>query len=327
MSNASFRNIRLFTVLYIDETQIQHSSVGKGALPTKDVYIGCASSLLASCSRYGVRVEILTNQPAYVNAQLRRFGAPEIAMSANFSRNVPKDIPFYAAHFKLDAIRQLASGAFGSYIGLIDNDVVMLDLPAVDLAAWADNRLFIYDISKTVLEEYGAERVQSDLRRVAATDLRSTQWYGGEFISGSCAAFQILSERIERLWPTYKALTGVLHHVGDEMIVSAALNDLVDDGAIRLTDVGDEHYRWISRWFSTRSRFRQMPLSHHLGSSMLHLPADKRFIAASVARPFEPDPFISHYRKHVRRKLLLRKVVNAIDLIRGEVRREVPRLS
>ncbi|KQS76671.1 hypothetical protein ASG25_15445 [Rhizobium sp. Leaf384] len=327
MANAPFRDIRLFTVLYIDETQIQHSSVGKGRLPTRDVYIGCASNLLASCGRHGVRVEILTNQPAYVNAHLVRLGAPEIAIGVAFSRDVPKGIPFYAAHFKLDAIRQLASGAFGSHVGLIDNDVVMLNLPAADLATWDDDRLFVYDISGTVLEEYGADRVRSDLRRVARAELRSTHWYGGEFIAGSCGAFKSLSERIERLWPTYKALTGELHHVGDEMIVSAALNSLLDEDAIHLIDVGDGRHRWISRWFSTRSRFRQMPLSHHLGSSMLHLPADKRFIAAAVARPFEPDPFIVQYRRHVQRKLLLRKLVNAIGLIRGERPRQVPRLS
>jgi hypothetical protein len=327
MHDTPFCEIRLFTVLYIDESQIQHSSVGRGALASKDVYIGCASNLLASCMRHGVRVEILTNQPDYVNAQLRRLGAEERAVGTSFRRDVPKGIPFHAAHFKLDAIRQLGSGAFGPCVGLIDNDVVMLDLPPADLSAWTKDRLFVYDISDTVLEEYGDDLVLSDLRRVAAADLHSTRWYGGEFIAGSSAAFRILSERIELLWPVYKSLTGALHHVGDEMIVSAALNGLVDDGKIQCTDVGGERFRWISRWFSTRSRFRQMPLSYHLASSMLHLPADKRFIAASVSRPFEPGPFVWKYKKHVKRKLFLRKLVNSLGIFKGGKMRRVPRLS
>lgn len=327
MSNECFRHVRMFTVLYLDENQIQHSSLGRGALPYRDVYIGCASNLIASCSRHGVHVEILTNQPGYVNAQLRRLGAPESAIGTSFSRDVPKNIPFYAAHFKLDAIRRLASGEFGDYVSLIDNDVVMLDLPKVDLAFWTNSRLFVYDISTTVLEEYGEDLVQSDLRRVAAANLQSTNWFGGEFIAGSSCAFSKLSERLELLWPTYKALTRTLHHVGDEMIVSAALNELIDEQKIQVIDVGDAPYCWISRWFSTRSRFRQMPLSVHLRSSMLHLPADKRFIAGSLTRPFEPERFISKYRKHVRRKLLLRKIVNTVGMMRGKMIRQVPRLS
>ncbi|SES41943.1 hypothetical protein [Rhizobium sp. NFR03] len=327
MPDQHLRDLRLFTVLYIDEKETQHSSIGRGVLSSRDVYVRCASNLLASCHRNGVQVEILTNQPEYVNGQLRRSGAREIAVGTSFTRDVPKGIPFYAAHFKLDAIRQLGSGAFGDFVGLVDNDVVMLTPPPVDFSTWTDDRLFVYDISETVLEEYGEKLVSADLKRVAAADLTSTQWYGGEFIAGSRSAFGILSERLEELWPAYKQLTGSLHHVGDEIIVSAAIDRLVDEGKILVTDVGDEKHRWISRWFSTRSRFRQRPLSHHLGSAMLHLPADKRFIAVSDVRHFEPEPFISTYKKHVKRKLALRKLVNLIGMLKGDKARQVPSLS
>jgi hypothetical protein len=327
MADPHPQRLRLYTLLYIDDAETWNSNIGNGRLSNKDVYIRCASRLSASCLRHGFQVEILTNEPGYVNARLAELGQPEIALGLMFSRDVPKGIPFYAAHFKLDAIRRLGSGEFGDYVGLIDNDVVMLKAPAIDLDAWEDRRLFLYDITGTVVEEYGHDLVGSDLERVAGTRLDHPKWYGGEFIAGSQSAFRALSERIESLWPAYREIAAGLHHVGDEIIVSAAINMLRDEDRIAVTNVGDEDHLWISRWFSARTGFIQQPFSHHLRSSMLHLPSDKRFIAASALHPFEASPFISRYKIHLKRKLLARTVLNYVNLLRGQPRRQVPRLS
>lgn len=319
--------LRLYTLLYIDDTETSNSNIGNGKLSNKDVYIRCASRLSASCLRHGFQVEVLTNEPDYVNARLAELGQPEIALGLNFSRDVPKGIPFYAAHFKLDAIRQLGTGQFGDYVGLIDNDVIMLNAPAIDLDAWEEHRLFLYDITETVLEEYGDELVGSDLERVAGTKLDLLRWYGGEFVAGSRSAFRILSERVEAIWPAYREIASDLHHIGDEIIVSAAIATLKDENRIAITNVGDEDHRWISRWFSARTGFSQLPFSHHLRSSMLHLPSDKRFIAAFAMHPFEVSPFISRYKVHLKRKLIARTVLNYVSFLMGQPRRQVPRLS
>ncbi|KQT04760.1 MULTISPECIES: hypothetical protein [unclassified Rhizobium] len=325
--NAQHDGLRLFTLLYIDDTEIWNASIGAGKLAFKDVYIRCASNFSQSCTGQGVQLEILTNEPAYVNEQLAKLGRPLIAVGMVFDRDVPRGIPFYAAHFKLDVFRQLGTGNFGNRVGLVDNDVVMLEAPEIDFDLWNEDRLFLYDITPTVLEEYGNDLVKADMERVAGAGVDTIRWYGGEFVAGSSAAFRTLSERIELLWPNYRAAISTLHHVGDEMIVSAAVNLLANEKSMKVTDIGAEPYRWISRWFSARTMFYQMPLSYHFNSSMLHLPADKRFIADFSAVPFDTRLFLSKFRIHVGRKLFARRLLNSIFFFKRRGGKQVSRLN
>ncbi len=320
-------DLRLFTLLYIDDSEIWSAGIGTGKLAFKDVYLRCASKFSESCAKQGVRLEILTNEPFYVNEQLAKLNRPQIAVGMNFDRDVPRGIPFYAAHFKLDVIRQLGTGNFGGHVGLVDNDVVMLKAPAIDFTLWRDDCLFVYDITQTVFEEYGKTLVKADLERVACARIHDVRWYGGEFIAGSSAAFQTLSKCVDFLWPAYQSTLSTLHHIGDEIIVSAALNILAEGKKIIAIDVGSKDYRWVSRWFSSRTMFHQMPLSYHSESIMLHLPADKRFIADSVSESFNSNVFISKYKIHAARKLLLRRVLNRISVFKQGVGRQISRLS
>lgn len=115
-----------------------------------------------------------------------------------------------------------------------------------------------------------------------------------------------LARDVRRLWPVYVANHATLHHVGDEIVVTAALAAVpADDRTI--ADAGCTG--GIVRWWSARTLSAQPALADVLGRSLFHPPADKAFLAAQASQPFDSGVFLDRYRHHVRRKLLVRRAV------------------
>ena len=311
--------IRFYTLLYVDDREVIVHNRQRVGDSTLSVYLPCAILLHESCATQGLMVRILTNRPEHINAELQRLGKPPLAVGIEFRDDVPPTINYYAAHFKLDALRALGSGALGARVALVDGDVVMLrPFPAASVA-WRPDLLMVYDLSAVVAAEFGWTYVAEDVEKLTGTYLARARWFGGEFIAGHSDAFRTLSDRVEAIWPRYRALHAQTRHEGDEMIVSAALELLSRDG-MALTDIGAPDRRWIGRWFSARTGYQQAPLSQHLDCTFLHLPSDKRFLVGRALQPFEPDTFAAAFKRYAARKIRNRNVVNALDRLRGRAR-------
>ncbi len=115
-------------------------------------------------------------------------------------------------------------------------------------------------------------------------------------------------------WPKYEGVIGALHHVGDEAVVSAAINLARLDGLVIVNaDCGGG----VARWWTARTeapirRFREIE-----DRSLLHLPSDKEFLAAYPRASFDGARFVSAYRAYAGRKLRVRRLANFIDGLRG----------
>lgn len=164
----------------------------------------------------------------------------------------------------------------------------------------------------------------SDLERVAGRKLRNPRWFGGEFLSGTTAAFRRLNPYIQACWPHYLEHIGRLCHTGDEIVLSAALNLANEDG-LQLLDFGGPR-RGIIRWWTARTPFPQCSFDVAREHAVLHLPSDKEFLAA-YARPFSPAQFLRDYERYARRKLVLRRIVNGVDWLRGGAAKHVARVD
>ncbi|RKE38826.1 hypothetical protein B0G76_5181 [Paraburkholderia sp. BL23I1N1] len=198
-------------------------------------YVSQAICLNNSLRQVGMpRLTIMTNAPELVAQRLESM-TPEhrpALMILNATIELPKDTPFYAAHFKLDLMDQMADSLpADTMLLLLDADMVALLPLAHDLIErCAEMGLGAFDISDQVFPPYGSERVVADLEIVADRRLKNPRWYGGEFLLATPAALRQLVPRARASYARYIAEIERLKHHGDEAFISAALNVLADEG-------------------------------------------------------------------------------------------------
>lgn len=295
---------KYYGLLYIDEARNRNTNLGAGGDPV-DIYLSCACLCAKTFRTAGASFCLVTNDARAIRGRLEQLelsGLPVI--SYDFLLGVPQGIPFYSAHFKLDLFRGFGSGEFGSNVGLVDLDTVLLGtLPQC-------SSLGVYDISEQVLPIHEQSRIVADIGRISGKSIPEARWYGGEFVTGSASMFRAISSYVEMFWENYIQSIGSLVHIGDEMIMSAALNCMRLDG-ISLVDFGKDGS--VVRWWSSRTRHQQPPFDAIKGAALLHLPGDKPFLAKQVHNSFDREAFLNKLRPYVRRRCLARKVLHLAE--------------
>lgn len=292
-------DLNAYGLLYVDPKHNRHANI-HGRRNSIDVYLLCAANCSRSFRRSGVRFKLVTNNGALLTERLRRLDITDLEiLEHEFTLPVPTGIPFFSAHFKLELYGAFGSGDYGEYLALIDIDTLLLRrLPtSSDLAA--------YDISDQVFPRYGRETVIRDLEILAGKPLAGGRWHGGEFVMGSAAQFAELATLIDFCWPRYIENIGAVHHLGDEMVLSAALNLYATEHT--LVDYGAQGN--VTRWWSSRTFNKQAPFSRAVSTALLHLPADKLFISRFNLDQFASQPMLNAYQKYVRRKLMMRSII------------------
>jgi hypothetical protein len=308
-----------YGLLYLDQNKKRNSNIRGGGDPF-DIYLRCAGLCARSVAYHNYRFRLVTNDRRRIERRIRQLGITQMdVLEQEFALNVPEYLQFRAAHFKLELYKHFGSGAFGDHVGIIDVDSVMT--APIDFPPLPPGAILAYDITDQVLEEYGRDRVHSDLERVSGKQLSQCRWFGGEFLFGHAESFQRLAASVFRLWPKYIEHVRELHHVGDEMLVAAAIS-----GAnLQSMDAGELGF--VARWWTARTHFKQLPFDVIMKRSILHLPADKRFLADSGNIPFCPINFIGRFRRVARGKLFRRKLYNVVQALLGREGKYVARLS
>lgn len=185
---------KFYTLLYLDHSE-KRLMGGRTLTADKriDVFVGCACMLdkslpwafgeppAKSQPTFDPRLTILTNDKAAVGASLRRCGHDVAVEEIPFSLNVPKGIPFYSAHYKIDAFRYLALRPDNEYSILLDSDVVALRPANEEFRSIVAGG---YPLSYT-LPNYGngTDQKIGDCRRVAP-EATACEWTGGELWGG-----------------------------------------------------------------------------------------------------------------------------------------------
>lgn len=282
------------------------------------VYVQCACNLSAMMDRAGLQLTLLTNDRQMILQSTETTRNMRITEMA-FDRDVPEGIPFRSAHFKLDVLKAFGTEAFGPRSALIDLDMLLTNAPTASQVG--ESGFVAFDITDEMEADIGRDRLLRDLNQLTARTQTYPQWFGGEFIMGDRRNFSDLSNEIEAIWPTYLNNIDRFAHCGDELVVTAALLNLVDRGK-EIQDAGQRQL--VHRWWSARTRHRQVPLSRLTETCFLHLPADKEFLASPIAP--SGSTALSAYRDYVRPRLRKRRLLNGLlNLTRAE-RKHVGRL-
>ena len=296
----------------------RHANLPARADPL-DIYALCAAACARSLAAHGLRFRLITNEVATLAGRYAalRIPAPEL-VEHRFVLDVPP-IPFRAAHRKLELFRAFSEGRFGPAAALVDIDAVLLRPWPFALQPGV---LQTYDITADVAPA-DTTRMVHDLRATLGREPAAPRWWGGEFIAGDAQAFAPLAAAVERLWPRYLETVHVLRHVGDETVTSAALAELVEAG-FAPQDVGGVG---VKRWWSSRTNLRpRASLAEAESAALLHLPADKPFLAR-FADPATPmAEFRPAYRRQLARKLPQRHLASLAERLIGRPAKHVPRL-
>lgn len=270
-------------------------------LPIKDfrdqvsVYVKCAITLSNSLQSRGLPFTLLTNRKDLVEEVSQPYGNALQVLEIPFTTKVPTGIRFYSAHFKLDAFRYLST-LNDDYVALCDVDMVVINDCPQRLSNNAQHGIpMFYDISDQVIPSYGREVIMRDLTSIHGLDSEG-RWAGGEFISGTPDFFLALTKEIGNIYDNYITTFEALHHIGDEAYTSAAL-ELMRRKGVLISDAGQLGI--VARFWSVRPKHYQLPMQYVQQCSLLHLPADKRFLASIAGKtPMEVSVFLRAYNKH-----------------------------
>jgi hypothetical protein len=282
------------------------------------IYANSAITLATTLEERGFAFTLLTN-----NKKAILDCVPSIAdclqlQEIEFTTSVPSGIEFYSAHFKIDAFRYLSSLQDG-YAILCDLDVLCVnDIPRSFENMVSRRVPLFYDISDQVIPAYGYLPIIQDLQSLHDLDSEG-RWAGGEFIAAPPAFFQLLVKEIDDgIYDRYLANLARAHHVGDEAVTSAALERLRTKG-VYIGDAGTLGI--IGRYWNARTMHSQRSFDYFRKLFLLHLPADKPFLAkvARLGRMTSRDLMALYEqeigpgvaRKSVRRlKSIARRVIN-----------------
>jgi hypothetical protein len=274
-------------------------------------YLGNARTLYLSFTEVGVPLVLLTNNAG----ELRNLmpwperGMPEIREIC-FAGDVPSKVAFYSAHRKWDVFRYLGGLEKDAYAMLLDLDTIAGKGFSESFRFCAEQGIpLAYDITDQVVPAYGSRRILADLRAISPL-CGSVRWYGGEYVSGKPGFFGELYKRVEIFKGTYFEKASLLHHNSDEFVSSMAIETLKREGW-RVDDGGTLGV--IGRYWSSRCRHRQRSFSHYADfCSLLHLPADKRFLAK--VSPCSNQERLALYQRYLLKRL-------PVEWVKGYARR------
>ena len=308
----AFNEIPAFGLLHVAD-DVQHPvNLDRSVGSPIDVYLRCAALCARSFAAQGMAFTLVTNAPDTLRVRAEQLGLTELTITGHaFRWVIPTGLRFYSAHYKLELIEKIGQGRFGPAALLVDIDTVLLKPFA--LPALPRDGVVAYDIGDEIFV-HADWPVHRDLEAVAGRPLAAPRWWGGEFLAGTSAGFARLAATVSDRWQPYLAQAGNLHHVGDEMLVSAALNILAQD---KFTIVDAGRPGGVLRWWSARTTFPQSRLRDVANRSLWHLPADKPFLAGRASRPFVAERFVADYRRTMAQKGLARQIYTLFDGLRG----------
>ena len=270
-------NFNFYTLLYID---FEHQSLSINGVGGKfesqmKTYIRCCEALDQSLSFYTSKeLVVLTNSKDYIRNYSKSLKVLEIP----FSLNVPEGIGFYSAHFKLDVIRYfMTQENTAEYFILLDNDVLCLSEMPANLANCINKNIPVYyNVTRQRYPAYGRERIIRDKEMLMDGESSVGLWAGGEFIGGDARFFRLLHDDIQTSLGVYFNNYKTFHHQGDEMLVSVAVERLMQQG-IHICDVGP--FGVIGRFWSITTSHVQDSWKSFETNFLVHLPADKVFVS------------------------------------------------
>jgi hypothetical protein len=279
--------------LYIKDDDEHRAVISENGGANLECYVNCCNTLNNSLLKHGHYLTVLTNKPEEISKYNHEVKLKKIA----FHLDVPADIRFYSAHYKIDAFKYLSNNNEDEYSVLLDNDIICINnMPENFKNIIGSDIPMCYDITDQVYPAYGRMKIIQDKSLIMGIESIGN-WAGGEFIGGSKTFWAELYNRCMGYWENYKQYYKNVHHQSDEMLVSCAIEKFIRDkeSIINIGSIGG-----VSRFWSIKTLHIGKPIEALYDNFLLHLPADKRFL--SNYQYIDTVQFINDYKKFLKSK-------------------------
>jgi len=210
-------------MLYIKNKNFNENAAENGFV-TIPGYINCCKVLHNSLKKIGFNLVILTNQPDVIIKQESGLNIEHV----NFKSNIPENIKFFSAHHKIEVFNYLS--LYGDeYSILLDSDVVCVNNIPENMEKIIQEKIPVYyDVTDQVYPAYGRIKVIEDKSLIMGKKSLGN-WAGGELIGGSRVFFEAIYNNCMNYWDKYFNNINKLHHQGDEMLTSCAIEKYILD--------------------------------------------------------------------------------------------------
>ena len=278
-----------YTMLYIKNKNF-NENVAENGFVTILGYINCCKILHDSLEKIGLKLTILTNEPAVITEQADNLNVEKV----DFKQNIPENIRFFSAHHKIEVFKYLSLSG-DNYSILLDSDVVCINnIPENMEKIIQQNIPVYYDVTDQVYPAYGRIKIMDDKSLVMGTKSLGN-WVGGEFIGGDKKFFAEIYKNCMEYWDSYIGNIAKFHHQGDEMLTSCAIEKYILEGNV-IFNAGSIGY--VGRYWSVKTLHIGKPFEAYLDNCLLHLPADKEYLAKYNGN----DVFIEKYRTYLKKQ-------------------------
>jgi len=275
-----------YGLLFVSGNKSDGENLRTASVETRiDQYLRMAERLGQGLRRtFRLPLVLVSNDSAYLESRLAARGRADWKASIallqfEFTGDLPQTARFHSATNKIFLFRLFSR--LPGYSVLVDLDVMCLPGAAAGICRLVEsNRAAVYDISEQVMPVFGEERIRGDLRKFGV-ESSVIRWFGGEFIGGNAGFFGRLADLAEPAALVYGEVFESLHHHGDEMITSACLNRMLDQG--EAMDIVDRDRRLVMRRYwgiPTALPERRLEANEEIG--LLHLPGAKHLLRSRI---------------------------------------------
>ena len=296
--------ITYYTLLYINENP---AALGNGVSGTYEEkiskYVKCCRSLSDSLELHGQpKLKVVTNNSELI----KKIDSALECLEIKFVTNVDPKIPFASAHCKLDVFNYFASLSESNYSILLDSDMLCINNEALVLKRMSSGLPMIYDTTDQQFQGCGTERVCKDKELVIRKSFGDSKfissgiWAGGEFIGGAASFYKTLSSACKKVMPVYIKEHEKLFHNGDEMIVSCALEYLIQNRKLFVFDAGTSGL--VGRYYDSSTNHVQHIWKYFKTNMFVHLPMDKDFLGTSKIDFSSHEKMMSSLEAELRNK-------------------------
>lgn len=298
-------------LLYLEqnENNAVNLPVGKD-IDINKIYLRNALLLAESLHYQSQEFFLFTNDRTAILEKLGEFDSSVTIniIEIHFSIAVPENTRFHAAHMRIDLLKYLGFTHY-DYIICLDLDIVALNpLPVTASYLIQKGIPGCFDLTDQLIFEHGRERILQDLSLLLGHESEG-RWYGGEFIGGPPVYFSDLYDAIKQPFQYYIQNINKVCHLGFELFYSAAVEEL--RSRYQILDVGKAAI--IGRYWSVANPYHLPPLDYYRQHFLLHLPADKRFLAEwHHNHQWQSDMFWKKYTYYAEKRLFLSTIKKLI---------------
>ena len=306
--------LKFYTLLHFADRQENAANLASsGKRKLYQILARNVVTLNLSLELLGFKLNVVTNDVPRLQQLFGSLGThgntPNIVLG-NFDLVPPAGICFYSSHCKLNLFRMFAEKPDEISI-LLDCDILALrPLPDWMIEAAKTGSVICYNIMDQVAPSLGSERLRQDLR-ILDPAISPKRWVGGEMICAQGKVFAQLNKAVMDLWPHYCAQPSSFYHDGEELLVTAVVHGLERRG-VQVVDAGSAGI--IRRFWSVRTLHAQASIKDSESLCLLHLPADKEFLARIRRKDLLNDArrFWQSYHVYWRYRRIMSEIKSAL---------------